>query len=223
MICPSCKKSGPASFKCRNCGAELMRGRYRSDESKGSGASVPRSVLRTPAAAVAGGGAVAVENPYATPRTPVVRAEYSAASGTESLASRGSRLAASLIDGLAAVVILLPALAAMFFVGENSSLSTTGIFFAALSGIAFLGFAVYQLTMLVREGQTLGKKAMNIRIVNYSDGEIPSPGRLLLMRYLVNSLLGNIPLYSFLDILFIFGSERRCIHDYLAGTKVVET
>ena len=26
MICPSCKKSGPASFKCRNCGAELPAG-----------------------------------------------------------------------------------------------------------------------------------------------------------------------------------------------------
>jgi len=223
MICPSCKKSGPASFKCRNCGAELMRGRYRSDESKGQGPSGARPVFRTPAAAVAGGGAVALENPYATPRAPVVHAEYPAAAGSEALASRGSRLAASLIDGLAAVVILLPALAAIFFVGENSSLSTPGIFFAALSGIGFLVFAVYQLSMLLREGQTLGKKAMNIRIVNYADGQIPSAGRLLMMRYFVNSLLGNIPLYTFLDVLFIFGSERRCIHDYLAGTKVVET
>jgi len=223
MICPSCKKSGPASFKCRNCGAELMRGRYRSDESKGQGPSGARPVFRTPAAAVAGGGAVALENPYATPRAPVVHAEYPAAAGSEALASRGSRLAASLIDGLAAVVILLPALATIFFVGENSSLSTPGIFFAALSGIGFLVFAVYQLSMLLREGQTLGKKAMNIRIVNYADGQIPSAGRLLMMRYFVNSLLGNIPLYTFLDVLFIFGSERRCIHDYLAGTKVVET
>jgi uncharacterized RDD family membrane protein YckC len=200
-----------------------MRGRYRSDESQGSGATVPRPVLRTPAAAVAGGGAVAVENPYATPRTPVVRAEYPSSEGSEALASRGARLAAALIDGLAAVVILLPALAAIFFVGENSSLSGAGLLFAGLSAIGFLVFAIYQMAMLLREGQTLGKKAMNIRIVNYSDGQVPPAGRLLMMRYFVNSLLGNIPLYSFLDILFIFGSERRCIHDYLAGTKVVET
>ncbi|HLE71029.1 MAG TPA: RDD family protein [Vicinamibacteria bacterium] len=225
MICPSCKKSGPASFKCRSCGAELMRGRYRNDESKGQGTPGPRPAFRTPAAAVAGGGggAVALDNPYATPRAPAVRADYPAAAGSDALASRGSRLAASLIDGLAAVVILLPALASIFFVGENESLSTTGVFFAAISGIAFLGFAVYQLSMLVREGQTLGKKAMNIRIVNYSDGQIPSAGRLLGMRYIVNSLLGNIPFYTFLDVLLIFGNERRCIHDYLAGTKVVET
>ena len=224
MICPSCKKSGPASFKCRSCGAELMRGRYRSDESKDQGAPGPRPAFRAPAAAVSGGGGtVTLDNPYATPRAPAVRADYPAAAGSDALASRGSRLAASLIDGLAAVVILLPALASIFFVGENESLSTMGIFFAALSGIAFLGFAVYQLSMLVREGQTLGKKAMNIRIVNYSDGQIPSVGRLLGMRYIVNSFLGNIPFYTFLDVLLIFGNERRCIHDYLAGTKVVET
>jgi uncharacterized RDD family membrane protein YckC len=40
----------------------------------------------------------------------------------------------------------------------------------------------------------------------------------------VNSALAQfIPLYGLIDVLLIFGSERRCIHDYLAGTKVVET
>jgi uncharacterized RDD family membrane protein YckC len=153
----------------------------------------------------------------------MARADYSPGR-SDALASRGSRLAASLIDGLAAMVILLPALAAIFFVGDSSTLSTPAVALAALSGIAFLGFVVYQLSMLVREGQTLGKRAMNIRIVNYSDGQIPSAGKLLGMRIFVNSALGNvIPLYAFLDMLLIFGSEQRCIHDYLAGTKVVET
>jgi uncharacterized RDD family membrane protein YckC len=42
------------------------------------------------------------------------------------------------------------------------------------------------------------------------------------MRYGLNSVLGDILLYTLTDILLIFGEERRCIHDYLAGTKVVE-
>ncbi len=201
-----------------------MRGRYRSDESQSQGTTGARPAFRAPAAAVAGGGgAIALENPYATPRAPA-RAEYPARASSESLASRGSRLAAALIDGLAAIVILLPALAAMFFVGESSTLSAPAVLLAALSGIAFLGFAIYQLMMLVREGQTLGKRTMNIRIVNYSDGQIPTAGKLLGMRYFVNSFLGNvIPFYAFIDMLLIFGSEQRCVHDYLAGTKVVET
>jgi uncharacterized RDD family membrane protein YckC len=196
-----------------------MRGRYRSDESKGQGTS---GALRAPAAAVAGGGAVAMDNPYATPRVSGPRAGYTAAD-SGSLATRGSRLAASLIDGFAAMVILLPALAAVFFAGANEGPSGFVILLAAVSGLGFLVFAVYQLSMLIRQGQTLGKKSMNIRIVNYSDGQVPSAGRLLGMRYFVNSLLGQIPLYSVLDVLLIFGSEKRCIHDYLAGTKVVET
>jgi uncharacterized RDD family membrane protein YckC len=196
-----------------------MRGRYRSDESKGQGTS---GALRAPAAAVAGGGAVAMDNPYATPRVSGPRVGYAAAD-SGSLASRGSRLAASLIDGFAAMVILLPALAAVFFAGASEGPSGFVILLAAVSGLGFLVFAVYQLSMLIRQGQTLGKKSMNIRIVNYSDGQVPSAGRLLGMRYFVNSLLGQIPLYSVLDVLLIFGSEKRCIHDYLAGTKVVET
>jgi uncharacterized RDD family membrane protein YckC len=200
-----------------------MRGRYRSDESKGQATPSARPSFRAPAAAVAGGGAVALENPYATPRVPAAaRPAYSGAA-SEALASRGSRLAASLIDAFAATVILLPALAAVFFAGANEGVSGVAIAFAALSGIGFLVFAVMQLSMLVRQGQTLGKKSMNIRIVNYADGQIPSAGRVLGMRYFVNSLLGQIPLYSVLDVLLIFGNERRCIHDYLAGTKVVET
>jgi uncharacterized RDD family membrane protein YckC len=197
-----------------------MRGRYRADESKGTSGAHP--AFRTPAAAVAGGGAVAMENPYAAPRVSSPRAPQSSA-GSDTLASRGSRLAASLIDGFAAVVILLPALATVFFAGASEGMSGVAVAFAGLSGVAFLAFAVYQLSLLIRQGQTLGKKAMNIRIVNYSDGQIPSAGRMLGMRYFVNSLLGQIPFYSVLDVLLIFGEERRCIHDYLAGTKVVET
>ncbi|MGH9336609.1 MAG: RDD family protein, partial [Vicinamibacteria bacterium] len=195
MICPSCKKSGPAGFKCRACGAEMMRGRYRAEEPKGGGPKA-RAVFRAPAHAAAGvaGGALAVDNPYATPRA--ARAEYQPAASSGVLASRGARLAASLIDGLAAIVILLPAFASVFFVESGSSIFASAGMLAAGSLLAFLAFAVYQIGMLVREGQTLGKKMMNIRIVDYHGGQVPSAGRLLGMRYFVNSLLGNIPLYT---------------------------
>ena len=44
----------------------------------------------------------------------------------------------------------------------------------------------------------------------------------VLLRLIVNGLLGLIPLYGLVDILFIFRSDRRCIHDMLAGAQVVE-
>jgi hypothetical protein len=46
------------------------------------------------------------------------------------------------------------------------------------------------------------------------------------LRAIVPGLIGAIPcvgnLFVLFDVLFIFGEERRGIHDYIAGTKVVE-
>ncbi len=96
------------------------------------------------------------------------------------------------------------------------------VLFGFLLVIGFIVIVVYQLSLLSREGQTLGKRAMNIRIVMYNDGSNPGFGRAVGLRVIVNGLLANIPFYAFVDILFTFGAERRCLHDYIAGTKVVE-
>jgi hypothetical protein len=49
--------------------------------------------------------------------------------------------------------------------------------------------------------------------------------KLYSLRYLVFSLISQIPvaggLLSLLNILFIFGKERRCLHDRITGTKVM--
>jgi uncharacterized RDD family membrane protein YckC len=38
----------------------------------------------------------------------------------------------------------------------------------------------------------------------------------------LNGILGLIPLYAIVDALFIFRGDRRCIHDMIAGTRVIE-
>jgi hypothetical protein len=38
----------------------------------------------------------------------------------------------------------------------------------------------------------------------------------------VNGLLGIIPLYGIIDLLFIFGQRRQCIHDLIADTIVIK-
>jgi uncharacterized RDD family membrane protein YckC len=42
------------------------------------------------------------------------------------------------------------------------------------------------------------------------------------MRAWVNFLLGVIPFYWLVDVLFIFRDDQRCIHDLIASTRVVE-
>ena len=161
-----------------------------------------------------------LDNPYASPRADA--APRHAASVKEVLASRSARLAAVMIDFVCALLITLPLLSAAIFVSaseQNAAVGGLGIM-ASLAGLVVLG--IVQASYIVREGQTIGKKVMKIRIVDHVDGQIPHWTRVLGMRYLLNAALRQIPLYVLVDVLFIFGAEQRCVHDYLARTKVIE-
>jgi uncharacterized RDD family membrane protein YckC len=73
-------------------------------------------------------------------------------------------------------------------------------------------------------GQTLGKKMMKIAIVDQND-KVPAFAKLIGLRYVPFQLAGAIPglaLVSIVDILMIFRSDRRCLHDILAGTRVID-
>jgi len=89
---------------------------------------------------------------------------------------------------------------------------------------AILALLVVNLYFLGRDGQTLGKKALGIRILR-KDGSKAGLGRLLLLRWIAPGVLGWIPIagviFGLADALFIFGPPCRCIHDYMADTVVV--
>ncbi|UKE68407.1 RDD family protein [Xanthomonas cerealis pv. cerealis] len=77
---------------------------------------------------------------------------------------------------------------------------------------------------VARTGQTWGKKLLSIRIVDLH-GEPPPLWRLIVLRYLPTQLLSLVPVagnvYALLDALFIFRHDKRCLHDIIAGTQVV--
>jgi uncharacterized RDD family membrane protein YckC len=142
-------------------------------------------------------------------------------------AGRGTRLLAQLIDGLTSCITLLPG-AALMFAGvsggnKQSPLALAGIAVMGLCGLALL---IVQIYLLTTRGQTIGKKLMDVRIVNFDDESNPGFVKVFLLRILVNGLIGAVPIvglvYSLVDICFIFRDDRRCIHDLIAGTKVVK-
>jgi uncharacterized RDD family membrane protein YckC len=93
-----------------------------------------------------------------------------------------------------------------------------------LGGLGLL--LLIQLILLCSQGQTMGKKALGIRIVNHEDGSNPGFVGAVLMRSIVPGIIGSIPyiggFFSLADVLFIFSDDRRCLHDKMAGTSVVE-
>jgi uncharacterized RDD family membrane protein YckC len=62
---------------------------------------------------------------------------------------------------------------------------------------------------------------LGIKVVR-TDGSPASLGRIFWLRNVVNGLMGLLPLYQFIDWLFIFGESRQCLHDKLADTMVVK-
>lgn len=144
-------------------------------------------------------------------------------------AARLQRLGAALLD---MIIILLIEIPLLTMLGVFSKLETGGgvnYEMTLQQRLIFLGLhlAVYAAVngfLLLREGQTLGKKIVGIRIVG-TEGQLCSFTVVFFIRYALFGAVSYIPgiggLLSLADILFIFGEQRRCIHDYVAGTKVV--
>jgi len=161
------------------------------------------------------------ENIYKSPES-----EINVNSNNEpELATRGRRLWASMIDGFTIAIVTIPA---MYFTGGFDGISegvkpafTYTLLFGLLGIIIFF---MINLKSLKTTGQTLGKKVAGIKVVT-QDGELPTLRKHFLKRYSVYFVPGQIPvvgqILSTLNILFIFGKNKRCVHDIAAGTKVV--
>ncbi|TRX55659.1 RDD family protein [Thalassomonas sp. M1454] len=140
------------------------------------------------------------------------------------LASRVDRLGAALID----MLIILPiTLSLMYFTGgfdgisEGVSPSTEYSLLISFVGIVF--FIMIHGYLLIKNGQTIGKKVAGIKIVTL-DNKLPTLSNLA-KRYGFYWLIPLIPiigqLINLISILFVFTKSKRCLHDHVGGTKVV--
>jgi uncharacterized RDD family membrane protein YckC len=174
-------------------------------------------------------------NPYAPPRAEL---DARPADGPPAvLATRLSRLGAALLDGLLYmgifVVIMIGVMVAGMATREAATATgggataadrmgnTVGLVMTFVTVLAFVALYVFQAYRVSTTGQTLGKKWLGIRIVKL-DGTPVDFVSGVLMRSIVPWLFGLIcGIFSLADPLYIFGEERRCIHDHIARTKVV--
>ncbi len=164
-------------------------------------------------------------NPYAPPAAtePDPRVASFDADGLVP-AARSTRFFAALIDGLISVVVILPL---QYGMGVFEHWPRVELSAGARLAWGLVGFATYAIVngWFLREGQTVGKKLLDIQIVSMATGRPPGVAKILLLRFLPGGILGQVPFvgpfYGLVDALFIFGDDRRCIHDRIAGTRVV--
>lgn len=154
---------------------------------------------------------------FAPPRARIAEPD----DASDTLAGRGTRLGAALIDvaiAIACFALLSLVLPWNPFLAKELTL----VLLSQLMGL--VAFFALHGALLVRHGQTIGKRLLKIRIVR-PDGRRATAARVLGLRYGIGFVLGVIPLvgvlYAIADCLFIFGRRRRCLHDLIADTIVV--
>ena len=85
--------------------------------------------------------------------------------------------------------------------------------------------AVVQTVLLCRRSQSVGKILFGLQIVTVRDGAPAGPVRAYLLRGLLTWtlewIMGISIFYLMFDSFFIFREDQRCLHDLIAGTKVV--
>lgn len=165
-------------------------------------------------------------NPYAAPASVLPTVVQDGAV----LATLGQRFGAAALDGIITLVCVVPFIFGFVLIGngvgdagESADFPPAAIALFAVGGLAVLGLMIYNLIRLTTHGQTLGKKWVNIRIVAIEDHSNPGFVKAVLLRTFVNGLISQfIPFYGLVDVCFVFADDRRCLHDKIAGTRVIQ-
>ncbi|MET7690106.1 RDD family protein [Streptomyces sp. NPDC005483] len=126
-------------------------------------------------------------------------------------ANWGQRFLGTLVDGL---VFAVPYI--LVIVGGSAKMT----FLSLIGGLALLGLAIYQLIIEGKNGQTLGKKALGIRLVREIDGQPIGVGMAFVRR-----------LAHFLDSLACYlgwlwpawDAKRQTFADKVCSTIVIRT
>jgi len=176
-------------------------------------------------------------NPFEVPQS-IEPPAFEPPDGQPVLASRSQRLLGAFVDGILMSIISF-AISAAFGLSPLLNPNVTVSFGAQMlqSALGMVAFLLVHGYLLFTQGQTVGKWLLGTRIVDARTGQLLPFTRVYIIRYLwltplvllipflppglivlLSSIVGFINLG---DSLLIFGRERRCLHDYLAGSVVV--
>ena len=144
------------------------------------------------------------------------------------LASRWKRLWGALLDGFIGLTLMAPLIMVFgMWRTEDAQISLISKQRIMANLLGWGVFLVLNIYLLKNHGQTVGKKIVGTRIVSKEDGQIMTLGHILFYRYLLMSIMAYIPIlykyFPIVDVLFIFRKDKRCIHDIVAGTVVVNS
>jgi len=140
--------------------------------------------------------------------------------GELDLANIGRRFFALMIDGFVIAIPMIVMFGLAAFLGTRAK-NDPAEFIAFFMPLAFLPavlYIVYEGIMLGMRGQTLGKMAMNIRVVRI-DGSPISKGQAWGRSVMRAILASCLSLFNYVPALLT--KDKTCLHDLVASTRVV--
>ena len=167
-------------------------------------------------------------NPYAPPQAGVD--DISEPQAFAVPADRGTRLGAAILDSFVFVLaVYLPLMVTLFSTArmevapeEADQFERLAVGGAVVGLIGLVIWAWFTLKFMARNSQSIAKKWLRhqsgARRRFAGVARPPDPG-CATSSY---GLLSLIPLFGIVDVLFIFGESRQCLHDKIADTIVIK-
>ena len=134
------------------------------------------------------------------------------------LASVGRRWAALLVDRFLFVFIGVALVVSVFLITPEQPEDPRVLAIAVVIFGTYVGYVTYDALMVRRSGQTLGKRLLKIRVVR-ADGEPVRTGQAWGRAITRGVAVHVLALVNYVPSLFT--KEKTCVHDLLAGTRVV--
>jgi uncharacterized RDD family membrane protein YckC len=161
-------------------------------------------------------------NPFQSPKSPGTIPQLG---NTNELASLGNRFLGALIDFCVMIPVIVIFTVLIVFGMISTEAANSWVFMIVSPVIGFGIFLLIHGYLLATKGQTVGKMVMKTQIVG-NDGKLVPFVPLILKRYIPLSVVSQIPylgpLVGLVNVLLIFRSNRKCLHDEIAGTKVIQ-
>lgn len=146
------------------------------------------------------------------------------------LAGRDKRLLGALIDALINIFALVPGMALLiadlFQMEGQYKMGTLSFAGVGAMVLALLIVFLVQLYLALVRSQSIGKYFVKTQILDFETKVPAGLVKTVILRLFVCSAIQLIPIvgYIFLlvDFIFLFRADRRCVHDMIAGTEVVD-
>lgn len=129
------------------------------------------------------------------------------------------RFGAIFLDSLLIVVPMYAIMGVFIFVPATRGQEPNPLFNLIGIPFALLSLAYEGLMLQYKNGQTLGKMALKVRVVR-PDGSPISPGQAW-GRVVMRTILGCLWIVDYIPAFFT--PEKTTLHDMVAGTRVVDT